>query len=150
MATCECCKNKHDGSYGSGRFCSVACAHSFRKVKRSSKKFKFFTNIKGFGPSREPSYAEKWFIKFLDENGLKGKYRREEKIGYYWADFFFPEKNIVLEVDGASHFTKKAQKHDARRTRFIEKLGYKVYRIRWGGPRNVRVAKAFDFLDKVR
>lgn len=26
---CEICKKEHDGSYGSGRFCSVMCAHSF-------------------------------------------------------------------------------------------------------------------------
>jgi very-short-patch-repair endonuclease len=150
MATCECCNSKHSGAYGSGRFCSISCAHAFRKTQKAVKRFKFYTNIKGFGSSREPSYAEKWFIQFLDSNGLKNRYRREEKIGHYWADFFFPESKIVLEVDGASHYSKKAQLKDARRTRFIERLGYKVYRIRWGGPRNIRVAKAFDFLTKVK
>lgn len=26
---CENCKNDHDGSYGSGRFCSSKCARGF-------------------------------------------------------------------------------------------------------------------------
>ena len=26
---CENCGKEHDGSYGSGRFCSKLCAHSF-------------------------------------------------------------------------------------------------------------------------
>ena len=34
--TCECCDVRHDGKYGSGRFCSVKCAKSFAtKSKRA-------------------------------------------------------------------------------------------------------------------
>lgn len=29
MIECECCKQPHDGSYGSGRFCSKKCSRSF-------------------------------------------------------------------------------------------------------------------------
>lgn len=33
---CELCNKEHDGSYGSGRFCSIKCARSFStKAKRS-------------------------------------------------------------------------------------------------------------------
>ena len=32
---CENCKKEHDGSYGSGRFCSSKCARAFStKIKR--------------------------------------------------------------------------------------------------------------------
>lgn len=30
---CECCGEKHDGSYGSGRFCCQKCARSFSTMK---------------------------------------------------------------------------------------------------------------------
>lgn len=31
---CECCKIKHDGNYGSGRFCSVKCARKFSTIAK--------------------------------------------------------------------------------------------------------------------
>ena len=35
MKNCENCKNEHDGSYGSGRFCSIKCSRGFStKEKR--------------------------------------------------------------------------------------------------------------------
>jgi hypothetical protein len=35
MKTCENCKNEHDGTYGSGRFCSLKCSRGFStKAKR--------------------------------------------------------------------------------------------------------------------
>lgn len=35
MKKCENCKNEHDGSYGSGRFCTSKCARGFStKAKR--------------------------------------------------------------------------------------------------------------------
>jgi hypothetical protein len=33
MKQCEQCKNQHDGKYGSGRFCSSACARCFSTAK---------------------------------------------------------------------------------------------------------------------
>lgn len=46
---CEKCKNEHDGSYGSGRFCSSTCARSFstsKKRKEINKKVSL--SLKGF------------------------------------------------------------------------------------------------------
>lgn len=34
MKKCESCNKNHDGSYGSGRFCSAECARSFSRSKR--------------------------------------------------------------------------------------------------------------------
>ncbi len=46
---CENCKNKHDGNYGSGRFCSSKCARSFStKNKRKEINKKVSESLKGF------------------------------------------------------------------------------------------------------
>lgn len=42
MKNCENCKSEHDGTYGSGRFCSTKCARGFStkaKRKKSMKRF---------------------------------------------------------------------------------------------------------------
>jgi len=45
---CENCDNEHDGSYGSGRFCSVKCARSFStKNKRKELNEKVSFKLKG-------------------------------------------------------------------------------------------------------
>lgn len=50
MKNCENCGNEHDGSYGSGRFCSVKCARGFStKEKRSLINEKISTTINGSG-----------------------------------------------------------------------------------------------------
>lgn len=47
MRICENCKNEHDGSYGSGRFCSKKCAKSFStKLKRNDINLKVSKTIK--------------------------------------------------------------------------------------------------------
>lgn len=35
---CECCGKEHDGSFGSGRFCSISCANSRRFSKETKEK----------------------------------------------------------------------------------------------------------------
>jgi len=45
---CENCKEKHDGSYGSGRFCSKKCAKGFStKAKRKEINKKVSEKLKG-------------------------------------------------------------------------------------------------------
>ena len=35
---CEVCGNEHDGSYGSGRFCSKMCKNKFLSLKKTGVK----------------------------------------------------------------------------------------------------------------
>lgn len=45
---CENCNNDHDGTYGSGRFCSVTCSRSFStKNNRSQTNAKISSSLKG-------------------------------------------------------------------------------------------------------
>ena len=58
------------------------------------------------------------------------KFRRQVPIGRYVVDFFCVDLGLVIEVDGDDHADRV--KSDARRTAFLESLGYRV--IRFGNP----------------
>ena len=47
--------------------------------------------------------------------------------GYYIADFVFPTRMLILELDGKSH--KKTKQWDEKRDRFLSTLGFAVWRI---------------------
>ena len=48
MYICEKCFNEHDGSYGSGRFCSSVCARQFSStIKKDEKNRKISNSLKG-------------------------------------------------------------------------------------------------------
>jgi very-short-patch-repair endonuclease len=55
------------------------------------------------------------------------RFRRQYPIGPYIADFYCHEKKLVVEVDGESH--KYSQAEDADRTRYLESLEIRVFRV---------------------
>jgi very-short-patch-repair endonuclease len=69
------------------------------------------------------------------------KFVRQEPIGPYFADFACREKQVVIEVDGATHSTDQELARDAARTAFLNKRGYRVIRF--------VNADVFDDLDAV-
>lgn len=80
MNICESCGIKHDGSYGSGRFCSKECARGF-----SHKNFKLSENAK---EKISASLKKRWKNKNFEHvnwslavgNGTKGKFKDPENI----------------------------------------------------------------------
>ena len=67
-------------------------------------------------------------------NQLKGKqtgytFNRQKPILNYIADFYCKELDLVIEIDGASHFSKEAQEYDEERDRKMKVLGLKVIRV---------------------
>jgi very-short-patch-repair endonuclease len=64
---------------------------------------------------------------------LKGKqmmgydFHRQKPIDNYIMDFYCPKLNLVIEVDGDSHFLRKQQ--DSDRQRRLEKLGLRFLRF---------------------
>ena len=196
---CENCENKHEGNYGSGRFCSSKCARGFSTKKnrkeineKVSKTLTKFDKIKkdcencgkefikkrkktrfcsvtcsvrntnslpgyrknlsrkmkkrvelgihsGWQSRNIISYPEKFFIKVLDNNNLKYELNfkvKKSDLGMdcnscYFLDFFFPEKNIDLEIDGKQHEREERKKSDMVRDGALLENGYKVYRIKW-------------------
>jgi very-short-patch-repair endonuclease len=57
------------------------------------------------------------------------KFRRQHPIGPYIADFACVAAKLVVEIDGATHWTAEEIAHDARRTQFLEASGWRVLRV---------------------
>lgn len=63
----------------------------------------------------------------LRRKSLGYKFRRQQAVGEYIVDFFCPEKNLIIEVDGWQH--NEARQYDEKRTKYLESLGLKVVRF---------------------
>ena len=57
------------------------------------------------------------------------RFRRQHPIGIYIADFFCPRFNLVIEVDGNSHFEPEAMQWDRDRTDYLASLELKELRF---------------------
>ena len=67
--------------------------------------------------------------------GLRGrrlggfKFVRQLPVGGYIADFVCRERKLIVEVDGATHSTDAELARDAKRSAFLEALGYCIFRV---------------------
>jgi len=76
------------------------------------------------------SRAEALLWSCIRRRALNGaRFRRQHPIGPYIADFACIGAKLVLEVDGATHWTDEQLAHDARRTKFLENNGWRVIRV---------------------
>ena len=67
------------------------------------------------GLRRDPSPAErKLWYEFL--RVLPVKFTRQKPLGSYIADFYCSARKLVIEIDGDSHYTARAQRYDGHRT----------------------------------
>ena len=57
------------------------------------------------------------------------KFRREYPIPPYTVDFCCIESKLIIEVDGADHFTEEGKRHDAIRDKFLTRMGFRILRI---------------------
>jgi very-short-patch-repair endonuclease len=57
------------------------------------------------------------------------KFRRQHPIGPYIVDFACVSARLVVEVDGATHSTEDEVAHDALRTKFLQRAGWRVLRV---------------------
>ena len=53
---------------------------------------------------------------------------RQKVIGGYIADFYMAKSHLVIELDGAAHYTVQGHQHDALRTQYFHSLGLTVLR----------------------
>ena len=56
------------------------------------------------------------------------KFVRQLSIGPYFADFACRERQLIFELDGATHGTDAEIAADAARTEFLFKMGFRVFR----------------------
>ncbi|BAY93130.1 MULTISPECIES: endonuclease domain-containing protein [unclassified Tolypothrix] len=70
---------------------------------------------------------------------FKFRVLRQRPINNFIVDFYCPNLQIVIEIDGDSHFTDEAQDYDIERTRILESYGLKIIRFT-----NNQVLNQFD------
>jgi very-short-patch-repair endonuclease len=89
--------------------------------------------------------AERLLWTYLRAKQLEGlKFRRQEPIGKYIADFACHEKRIVIEVDGGQHSTNKER--DRERDNWFKEQGYKVLRF-WNNEVLTNIAGVLEVLN---
>ncbi len=77
---------------------------------------------------RDQTIAEARLWSRLRDRQLAGlKFRRQHAIGPFITDFCCTQKQLVIEVDGGQHASTEAS--DDRRTRWLERHGYRVVRF---------------------
>jgi very-short-patch-repair endonuclease len=81
--------------------------------------------------------AERKLWNAIKSNQLGVKFRRQQPIDNYIADFVCLECKLILELDGGQHGEQVA--YDKTRTKYIEQFGFRVLRF-W----NNEVLQNFD------
>ena len=158
-------------------YCSV-CRHTLpvsseTKIKMSNAQFRLVKEGRhhGWSARNVESYPEKVFKYIFRERGLlEGRDYifnfpvNQKELGLnsmhnYFLDFYFPNGNVDLEIDGNQHFTsEEAILHDVKRNLHLSQNGYNVYRIKWkdirkeSGKAYIRAEadKFFDYLNSLR
>jgi very-short-patch-repair endonuclease len=76
---------------------------------------------------RDLTDAERKLWSLLRNRQLGGaKFRRQQPIGSFIADFVCQEHRLIIEADGGQHAESAT---DAARTEFLERVGYRVLRF---------------------
>lgn len=79
-----------------------------------------------------PSYPEKCFIKFLQDNGYDKLYHveREYSVFPFYIDFAFVDIKLAVEIDGSQHILEYDRiKRDKEKDNTLIEQGWKVLRI---------------------
>jgi very-short-patch-repair endonuclease len=83
-----------------------------------------------------PAERKLWY-EFLRD--LPDKFTRQKPLGGYVVDFYCSRLQLVVEIDGDSHFTELGEAHDAVRTAVLGSLNLQVLRFT-----NAEVMKDFE------
>ncbi len=92
-----------------------------------------FTPSKTLGRARflrrNQTEAEKKLWGYLRNSSLNNyKFTRQTPVGQYIADFLCFDKKLIVEVDGATHGDPHEIVYDAKRTEYLERVGFRVFR----------------------
>jgi very-short-patch-repair endonuclease len=88
------------------------------------------SNIKELGKAlrKRPTDAEQLLWRHLRMKQMEGlKFRRQQPIDHYIADFVCFENRIIIEVDGGQHAAEGNK--DKERDSYVQQLGFKVLRF---------------------
>lgn len=76
---------------------------------------------------KHPTFAERRIMERLDEIGIR--YKFQQVIGWYIADFLIEERILILEIDGSHHYSEQGEIKDFKRTKWLAQFGFKLLRI---------------------
>lgn len=126
---CIICQTIHQKS---GKTCSDNCKNQYLsdKMKQRIHSGTFDPN-KNRGRGRK-SYLEKSFEEWLTEKNIlfimEKPFKRLDVTKTYFADFYFPHLNLVIELDGSQHL--KTVEYDTDRDAYINKVyGCTILRV---------------------
>jgi very-short-patch-repair endonuclease len=91
------------------------------------------------------SEARAWWL--LRNRRLAGfKFRRQHRIGPFFADFCCPELKLIVELEGSVHSQPSVIKADARRDEYLKSEGYSVFHF----PNGMVLKAPEEFIGKVK
>jgi very-short-patch-repair endonuclease len=99
-------------------------------------KSKFKDRRKELRKSLTPQEFKLWFYLKNKRSGVK--FRRQQGIGPYIADFYCKEKNLVIELDGSQH--TEGKEYDKERENYMKTLGIKTLRF-WNNEIDTKMDK---------
>jgi very-short-patch-repair endonuclease len=77
-----------------------------------------------------PTEAERKLWSLLRNKQMAAlRFRRQQPIGPYIADFFCAGAKLIVELDGEQHGTDANFAYDEQRRRFLNERGYRVLRF---------------------
>ena len=80
---------------------------------------------------KNPTESEDAVWQMLRNRQIRNlKWRRQQVIDGFIADFYCAELNVVLEIDGSVHDKEEVKEYDAYRTSVFESKGIKTFRLR--------------------
>jgi very-short-patch-repair endonuclease len=80
---------------------------------------------------KNPTESEDLVWQMLRNRQIKNlKWRRQQVIDGFIADFYCAELNVVLEIDGSVHDKEDVKEYDEYRTSVFESKGIKTFRLR--------------------
>lgn len=98
-----------------------------RRQNRQQEKFEATLAGRAHFMRHNPTDTEAALWRELSGKKLGVAFKRQAVVGRYIVDFVAPSIGLIVEVDGGYHAEKVAA--DARRTRELERLGYRVVRV---------------------
>ena len=57
------------------------------------------------------------------------KFRRQHRIGPYFADFCCIAQHLIIALDGSQHAAPQEERKDGLRTAYLNQQGYRVLRF---------------------
>jgi len=75
-----------------------------------------------------PAEATLW--QYIKNRQLEGrKFRRQFGVDKFVLDFYCPEENLAVELDGEDHFTEYGLAHDSARESFLTQFKIRIIRF---------------------